>query len=250
MSGSECSEYAAVSRRRLLGAVGLALGAVASASVVGNPPAGATTDWAWTGAGPLLEVGLTRVFPSSKWTGFVGGERVSVAVAEPSGRGRARGIFAREPIDLHWTVGPDSSRHCRAELQGTLGTRAGVESANLVGHFNLSSDLRLASGRVEGTLGRQRVQLSAEAVPPSSSSGSHAVRVRGSVGPTLLDLLFEHSASRPGAAQRSARLSGTIDREKVHLDVGFGVDTESVGGVWSGPVDVLAIALGTLLYFA
>ena len=75
------------------------------------------------------------------------------------------------------------------------------------------------------------------------------MRTGGTIGSVVLDLLFVRAAQRTGHFSPVARLSGMADGKKVHLEATFGVDTLSVGGVWSGPSDVLALVLGSLLYF-
>jgi len=237
-------ERSELSRRQLLEAAGVTVGALVAGNVV-DPSAGAA------GAVPSaveiprqVKVGLTRVFPRDRWTGSVGGKPVSVVTNEPNSRSHAKGSFGGDALDVHWTVSPNSSHHCTTKLHGSFGAQA----ADLVGHFRLSPDFLFEHGHVHGTLGSRKVDVTAKPAR-ATAHDPRPVRTRGTVGSVVIDLLFERSAQRTDHFSPVARLRGTVGGEKVHFEAAFGVDTLSVGGVWSGPTDVLALVVGSLLYF-
>jgi hypothetical protein len=128
-------------------------------------------------------------------------------------------------------------------LTGTMGGQA----TSLVGLFTTDARFLFEHGTVTGTHAGKKVRVS---LTPNASFDSvgYAANVKGTFGSTKLALV----ANLPGA-QRGT-VTGSVGGKKIHLTrtstgTSAGVPSTRLTGTYSGPVDLLALLLGTISYF-
>jgi hypothetical protein len=179
-------------------------------------------------------------------TGTVGGRR-----------SRAAGTFFGSTIvgSLHGTTftaklaQKDQVQHgtgyvTTTHLTGTMGGRA----TSLQGVFNLDSQFAFENGLITGTHAGQTVSVQATPNASFHSTGS-AANVKGTFGVTPFSLVANLPLGQRGT------VTGTVGGQKIRLTLTpkrtapGKTPTTRLAGTYSGPVDLLALLVGTVAYF-
>jgi hypothetical protein len=217
-----------VSRRAVLAGAGGALAAGLLAALAGDGTIAEAADL------DHVKVNLISQAPTNVWTGTVGSKSVNVT---DYGRAHAKGTFAGKTVSAHWTVSGNSDHKCTAKLDGNLGDG----SSSIVGHFKLAPGFLFDKGTISGKLGGKVLSAEAHRVPGKTTS---TVEVTGSLGTVRFKL---HGSVGGGLSH--GHVTGTVGGKPVALSLSFGTDTRNITGTWSGPVDLLALTAGALVYF-
>jgi len=120
----------------------------------------------------------------------------------------------------------------------------GKSPTNLLGTFTVGSDFFFKYGAVTGKAAGQPVKVFA--LPNKGFTTSSAVTVAGQFGATKFSLV----AVVPDGGRGS--ISGTVGSKTIHFDIRpLKDDLQSIRliGQYSGPIDFLALTVGTVTYF-
>ena len=177
---------------------------------------------------------------SSPLTGFQDGKRTDVTAPMPQGSGHASGTFAAEPVDARWNISYNGTSDQTVVPATVAGMLAGV-AASLSGTFNLAPNFLFESGTITGMAGGPSVSAEAARAPGASTS---SVNVHGDFAGTPFSLYgtlagdLSSGYVQGTAAGQAFKVSASRQSQKVDLR-----------GNYSGPSNLLALIIGTLLYF-
>jgi hypothetical protein len=158
----------------------------------------------------------------------------------PQSSGHASGNYASEPVDIQWVVSYNGSSDQTVIPASLHGVVAG-EDVSLTGQFQHASNFLFQSGSVSGSFGGSAVEAQVTNAPGESSS---SVNVHGSFAGTPFSLY----ATLAGDLT-SGYVQGTIGGKAFKVNADVRAKVVEVTGTFAGPPALLAIILGSLLYF-
>jgi len=175
-------------------------------------------------------------------TGTAGGEPVDMTVTVPTGEGSAEGTFAGLEISAAWQLAANGVWH--PDVPGALHGTCGGAAVSLLGWFHLEPDYLFDHGRIEGEIDKEPVAVYIEPADPYGDTGSFAADgYFADAGFSLRGAVNGHGMGR---------LEGSVGGRPVHLRVDR-VDgasrTVTVTGTYEGPVALLLVCIGALLFF-
>ncbi len=169
-------------------------------------------------------------------TGMVAGELVDMALVAPASQGRTEGAFAGMAVSASWMLAANQVWHpdVPASLRGTIG----ASPVSLRGWFRLDPEFRFDHGTVEGEFSGQPVAASVEA---------------GEAGSFVAHGYFaEAGFSVRVVLGGETKLEGSVEGAPVHLEVAVvegATRARTVAGSYDGPVALLLVLSGALLFF-
>ncbi len=174
--------------------------------------------------------------------GTVAGTEVQLRVAAPSHHGSASGTFSGSEVAATWDLDDNSSSH--PEPGGSLAGHFGDEAVSVRGRFHLDPGFFFDRAHITGALGARPVELDVTAAEGGLGS-TNTVVIDGTVGETAFDL----SAALSGDLTR-AKVRGTVGDRPVRLDASkVEPATVRIVGAYEGPSALLAVIVGSLVYF-
>jgi hypothetical protein len=222
----------AISRREALiisGGVGLSL-ATAFLTSVSAASGAQSLDLA---SGSSVEL----TFAKSVLSGSIGKRKMKLVF--PTSSAPISGTVAGEPTKVQLQTADNSSSGpvVPASLSGTLGKGP----VSVVGAFTLAPSFLFESGSVSGNVGRNGIRVN---VTPASGESSSSVNVSGTYGDTALSLF----ATVAGDLS-SGLIRGYVGKMAVHLVAKQSRGAHRITGTYGGPPELLALTVGSLIYF-
>ncbi len=173
-------------------------------------------------------------------TGRFAGQTVDVSSELPSGKGKAIGTFAGEPVAANWQTaynGEASQRVVPVTLDGSFAKQSVLLSAT----FRLKPNYLFDSGIVTGTSHTKPVHADVTSAAGESSS---SVNVDGSFSGAAFSLYATIAGDL-----RSGLIRGNVGGKPTQLTAKVQSGVIRVTGDYSGPAALLVLAIGSLLYF-
>ena len=176
--------------------------------------------------------------------GTMVGHSVELAMQVPHSHAGATGTLAGDEVTVTWVVADNSETH--PDLTATMtGTFAG-QPVRLKGVFHLGTSYFLDHADIEGTVAGQK--LTARIVPASGGfSTSSTVAADGTLGAAEFGLYGAVNSSLTRAV-----VAGTVEGHSVRVSLEVRRNrarSVSIRGTWQGPLPLLALAVGSALYF-
>jgi len=177
-------------------------------------------------------------YAQGRLVGTYNGNRVDIELDGPAHRARVSGIFAGLPMSVNWRLGGSSSQH-----HSTLHGRFADSTLTLTGEFHINGSI-VQSASLSGRFAGVPIEAVIEAAD-GGLSDYRTVAIDGDFAGTRF-ALFATIGHMTGNI-----VAGTIDNIPVRVDakVQAPEGPTNFTGSYHGPEALLALIVGTLLFF-
>jgi hypothetical protein len=189
----------------------------------------------------LIKVDL--VHKEQQLTGVVGEEPIDLLLDVPCHAGEVRGNFAGHDLVASWQLGDNYYEH--PDVSGTAsGTFAG-QAFELLGVFHLDSNYAIEAAEISGEIGGEPIAVNLQPAT-GGLSPTRTVAIDGTFAGTEFSIFSTISGDLT-----SGHVRGVVDGHALRLDASKEQKDGSVRvtGTYGGPPAILALAVGTFLYF-
>jgi Clp amino terminal domain, pathogenicity island component len=188
-------------------------------------------------------VNVDLIYRSEQLSGMVGEAAVDLFLNVPRHVGEAKGDFAGHELAVQWVLGNNYYDH--PDVAGTVaGTFAGRDFT-LTGTFHLDLNYAIERARIHGGIGGEPITAQLN-VAVGGLSTTRTVAIDGTFAGTGLSIL----ATISGDLTRG-HIRGDVDGHDLLLDAIKDQEdqTTTIKGTYGGPPALLALTVGTFLYF-
>ena len=168
------------------------------------------------------------------------GHTVQVSVPLPRGTGQASGSYFDDPVSLSWNIAYNGTAG-QTLFPATLNGRVAELPLSLSGEFQHASDFLFQSGSVSGSAGSSTVRVELSSAQGESTS---SINAQGSFAGTPFSLYATLSGDLT-----SGYIEGTVAGTAFRLDAAIKSKVVHITGTYSGPPALLALMVGSLLFF-
>jgi hypothetical protein len=214
---------------------------------------GPSSAWAVEDRGSALDLTNATVdfalnsFANPLATGTIGGKPVhatgSLYGGAHGGPGTATGTLAGQHLAAILTLDYQAATKSGSVTTARLTASVGYETVALAGRFDLDSGFNFVKGTVAGSDRARKVDLSVSPYSWSGNTGSGA-KIDGTFGSTPIAVTAKVPSGR-------GSVIGATTGATVNLAIRSRTQPGThVSGTFSGPVELLAVILGTVAFFA
>jgi hypothetical protein len=191
---------------------------------------------------PLSIAGAVDVaLRGDRLTGTAAGAEVDLTLTVPAGQGRAEGTFAAVEVDAKWLVAAAAA--WQPDVPARLAGSCAGAPIRLVAWVHLGPDNVFDHATVEGEAAGDPVNVYIERPDQPGDPGSYSADgTCAGVGFSVRGTSGEHGQMEGSVAGRSLRLQ--VDAVEGEPRV------RTVTGSYEGPLVLLVVCIGALLFFA